>query len=35
VTVVDRARLLAAAEERGVPVTGDQVQVAGIRVNLV
>ena len=35
VTVVDRARLLATAKERGLPATEDQVQIAGIRVNLV
>lgn len=35
VAVVDRDRLVAAAEARGVPVTGDRVELAGMRVNLV
>jgi hypothetical protein len=35
VSTVDRERVLSAARERGLPVEGDQVLVAGMRVNLV
>ncbi|MPY94991.1 MAG: hypothetical protein GEV08_18610 [Acidimicrobiia bacterium] len=35
VTVVDRDRALAAAEERGLAVSGDRLDIAGMRVKLV